>query len=394
MRNRWLRLVRAPRSQARAHELPPEITVAFLDLDNRQGVIQQAVAAECALRPASPILSEWEITQQSCYAAMAAYLTFTGDDPGAAQPVQQVQRQIAEAASAVDAFHRRHRATLDDAARAVANAAAEADSASAAAYRLRDRLNEPDARWMAYPSVQAADDRVQTVSHQLESARQRADPVATLQAASQLAASTSELAAALDAAPHQAERARRAVSSVRTRLEAAGTRATGMATMLSALLREFHVNSSADLIDNAPAGRISLNQVDALLQQASTALSEDRPEAALELTAQARTILGTAEGLIDAPQERLIQLRGLRSDPGAPERAARFRLRDAQRLAVSQGATAEWGTALDAQGPRIGRIVAALDAPHPDYWRYRRDLDAVEAFIADVVVHIREQAAR
>ena len=59
-----------------------------------------------------------------------------------------------------------------------------------------------------------------------------------------------------------------------------------------------------------------------------------------------------------------------------------------------RGLVREWGTALDAQVPRIDRIVAALDVPTPDYWRYQRDLGDVGEFIAGIVTRIREGSGR
>ncbi len=394
VRGRWRRRALPAQLRVRPSEVPLDIAASFLELDDRQRAVQRDVASERALHPDSPIMDEWRIVEQRSHAATAAYLALTEDCAALPNGTQQAQRLIAEAASAIDAFHRRHRGALDGAASAIASAIAEADSASAAAQRLRDRLNGPDARWISYPSVQDADRRFRILGGHLQTVRQQADLAAMASVTAQLVATSSELAAALDAAPHQAERARRALSSVRTRLAAADTRAAGMAATLSVLLREFHGDSSADLVGNSQASQDLLEQVDALLQAASTELREDRPEAALDCTARARTVLGAAEELIDAPLDRLTQLRGVRSDPGIPERGARFRLRDAQRLAVSQGATAEWGTVLDAQRSRIDQIVAALDAPNPDYWRYRCDLDAVEVFINRVVGRIREQASQ
>lgn len=374
--------------------MPADITGAFLHMDSRQGVAQQGVAAEAALRPSSPIVAEWDAVQQRCYTATAAYLALTGDDPRAMQPVPEVQRQLLEATQSVDDFCGRHRIALERAAGELANAAAAADAAIADAERIQQRLSGPDGRWLAYPSVREAEDRVQTAVHQLQSARQRNDPVATRQIAGQLTESITAVTETLDAAPHQAERARRAVASVQTRLAAARTRAGEIAPTLSALFREFHANSSADLVDNGRTSLVGLDRADALLQQALTASLEDRPETALELITQARSAIGAAEELIDAPSDRLALLRQLRNDAGSPEREVRFRLRDAQRLAVDRGLVREWGTALDAQGPRIDRIAAALDVPTPDYWRYQSDLRDVGEFIAGIVTRIRAGSVR
>ena len=374
--------------------MPADITGAFLHMDTRQGIAQQRISAEAALQPSSPIVAEWDAVQQRCYTATSMYLALTGDDPHAVQPLSEVQRQLLEATQSVDDFCGRHRIALERAAGELANVAAAADAAIAEAERIRQRLSGPDGRWLAYSSVREAEDRLQTAVHQLQSARHRVDPVATRQIAGQLAEAITGVTAALDAAPQQAERARRALASVQTRLAAARTRAGEIPPTLSALFREFHANSSADLWDNGRTSLVGLDRADALLQQAMTASREDRPEAALELITQARSAIGAAEELIDAPADRLALLRQLRNDTGSREREVRFRLRDAQRLAVDRGLVREWGTALDAQVPRIDRIVAALDVPTPDYWRYQRDLGDVGEFIAGIVTRIREGSGR
>jgi len=99
--------------------------------------------------------------------------------------------------------------------------------------------------------------------------------------------------------------------------------------------------------------------------------------------------LSVAEDLVDAVTGRLATLRAIRENPQAKVDEVRFRLRDAQHLAVQRGLTAEWGSVLDAQLDRIDRAVDALTGVHPDYWAYARDLDAVADFIAGVVARMR-----
>ena len=102
-----------------------------------------------------------------------------------------------------------------------------------------------------------------------------------------------------------------------------------------------------------------------------------------------RAELSRAEELVDAVTARLATLRSVRQNPGAKVDEVRFRLRDAQHLAVQRGLTAEWGSVLDSQLSRIDRAVDALTGVHPDYWAYVRDLDAVSTFIAGVVDRMR-----
>lgn len=394
MSGRWLRLTRRPRTETRPPDVAATLTTAFLDLDHRQGIAQAAVAAAAALHPASSIPEEWESVAQHCYSAMAAYLPLTAANGEPTQPAAQVARHLAEAAAAVDAFYSRHRYILDNAIGAVSAAATAAAAAATAARTADERLAGIDAPWRDYPSVHAAHLLMQSATAELSAARNRSDLIATQNSSEQLRTAAAALNDVLDLAPGRAEEARRAVTSVRTRLEALKTRTEGISAAVSTLLREFHADSSADLLGNEHRCRVDLNRAEGLLQQAETAARDGDPETALNLVGMARTVLATAAEHVDAPAQRLALLRSVRSDPQQDEQRARFRLRDAQRLAVDRGAQAQWGAALDAQALRIDRIVATLSGRHPDYWRYHFELNDVAQFVAGIVARIRQESAR
>lgn len=384
----WLRRNRSPHEAVSAPEMPPEVTAAFFDMDSRQGAAQQAVAAEGALNPGSPILGEWDIVRQSCYGASASYLALSTHDPGAQGP-DQVRRQLVEAAAGVDHYCQRHRSVLDRATSQVMTAAQKADSSLAVVQVLNRRLNGVDGQWLIYPSVRTANDLMQSTAGDLRSARERADLAATISAADRLSAAVAQLELALDRAPQRVEEANRAVSSVRTRLEAARTRAASADVALSDLLREFHADSSADIVDNERKSRAELDRADSLLKQASMASREGCPETALEFANEARLIISPAEALIDSAGNRLSLLRSIRDSPSQRERDVRFQVRDAQRLVIDRGIQAEWGTVLDAQVGRIDRIVAELHGRHPNYWKYHLGLGEVSEFVARIVARIR-----
>jgi hypothetical protein len=212
------------------------------------------------------------------------------------------------------------------------------------------------------------------------------------EAANRLDTATRELADALAQAPSRAAAANTAISSVTTRIAAVRTRAEGVPQAFSALLREFNAASSADLADNERESQRAIEAADAALGRARTAAAENNPEFALDLTTSARGFLAEAEQRVDAVTKRLTLLRAVRSDPQEQAKAVRFRLRDAQMLAVSRGLVAEWGSVLDAQAARIDRISETLSGRHPDYWAYVTELNAVTEFIAGVVERMRRQA--
>lgn len=158
---------------------------------------------------------------------------------------------------------------------------------------------------------------------------------------------------------------------------------------MSALLREFSAASSNDLANNGRQAQQAVDTADAELSRARAALNNHDPEQTLELTTSARGHLATAEERADAVTDRLTLLRQVRDQPQERAKTVRFKLRDAQMLAVNNGLVPQWGSVLDAQAERLDRVTGALVGRHPDYWTYVSELDAISAFIAGVVDRMR-----
>ncbi|WP_071289054.1 hypothetical protein [Mycolicibacterium llatzerense] len=395
MSNRWGRRSRSTRDDSTHLDFPAELTSAFLDMERRLDVAQHAVEIAIAGHSHPSLTAEWVTARDRAYAATTQYLAAVTPDPTTGPPTSlaDVGHAIDTARAGLDAFYDRHRRVLDSAAGAASAASAEAQASVALAVATLQRWSALDPQLAAYRSVQSAHDLVETGRNDVQSALARGDVAATRSAAERLRAAATGLDAAVAAAPQIDERARRTLASVQTRLAATSHRADTVAAAFSALLKEFHADSSADLHDNERCGRLRIAAAETLLGQAAMALTERRPEDAAVLAGQARDELGGAAELVDAVTDRLATLRALRADPAGPERDARFRVRDAQRLAVDRGAVTEWGTALDAQVARIDRIVAALTGRHPDYWRYHLALEEVSQYVSTIVTRIRQQAA-
>jgi hypothetical protein len=402
--SRWLRRSGSPRNEDHMRSAQALLTTTFLDMEKRQGMVESAFQAAHAFSPTSVIEREWEAVRDGCYEAVDAYLQATApadeadaswqNSPERMTTLHRAQQLLAEARRGLDEFEDRHRQELDAAAARAVAVSTQADTAVSAAHGARQRLTGTDETLLAYPSVQQARDQMEAAYHVLALARERHDLAGVNDGAERLSAAVTAVIDALTRAPQSAEQARRTVASVRTRVQALRHRADSVAPYLSALLREFHADSSSDLAGNERTSRIHLDRSDALLTQAAAAHGERRPEAALDLAAQSRAELADAERLIDAVSDRLDLLRQLRSDPTVKEREVRFRLRDAQRLAVDRGADKEWGSALDAQVQRIDRIVAGLSGRHPDYWAYHGELDDVSQFVATIVARIRQRSVQ
>lgn len=372
------------------------MVAAFLDMDRRQSVAEAGVTASHALTPDRGLLREWEPVRQRCYDAAADYLQLARTEPDRPlQPAPEYERvthRIADAARTLDRFYETHRGHLEQSvalARTAPQLARHAREQALAAFETQ--LAPENERYARYPSVRAAAAALETSLSALDAAagpgalRDRAKPVEDAAAA---------LRAALAEAPGRDGEARNAVASVTTRIGAVRTRSGQLAPAFSALLREFNAASSADLSGNERKANALLERAESLLGQAREALRGGDPEAALDAVAAVRTELSAAEDLVDAVTGRLATLRAIRENPNAKVDEVRFRLRDAQQLAVQRGLTAEWGSVLDAQLGRIDSAVDALTGVHPDYWAYARDLDAVSGFIAGVVERMRGRTDR
>lgn len=396
MPSRWLRWSRGPREVDTHNEIPTELTNAFLDMERRLDIAQRAAEAAIALRSDISLAAEWVAARDQAYAATAQYVAVSA--PGSVHAGKQLTaadaaRAIELAREGLDAFLERHRHVLDTAIAATSTARAEAEETLAGVAPVLQRFAALHYDMAGYPSVQAARGLVDGARVSTQSALQGGDTSTISEAAFQLRLATEALDEAVAAAPKRGEQARRTLASVRTRLEAATGRADTLETSFSMLLREFHADSSADLRHNERNAREYMVAAQTCLDQAAAALTARQPEDATTLAGQAREELSNAEALIDAVTGRLAALRAIRADPSELERDIRFRVRDAQRLAVERDAVEGWGSALDAQVPRIDRIVEGLSGRHPDYWKYNLALEEVSEFVTTIVSRIRIQSA-
>lgn len=367
-------------------------------MDRRQSAADAATIASEEIFPERGLGRRWAPVRDACYAAAELYLALTAEIDRAEQAgprtrdrqqyVDAAVRQLGAAAQEVDRFYHGNRAALEEAValrRAVPELVAHVTAAAA-----RVRRQAAESEYAGYPSVRgsaaAVDEAIVTLEAVPAHERGR---VRT--AANHLAAVTADLSESLTQAPSRAGAARNAISSVTTRIAAVRTRAERIGPARSALLREFNAASSADLADNERTSERHIAAADEALAGARAAAAEHNPELALDLTTTARGHLADAEQLVDAVTKRLTELRAVRDNPRERAEAVRFRLRDAQMLAVTRGLVPEWGSVLDAQVERLDRVTAALSGRHPDYWAYVNELDTITEFIAGVVERMRKQ---
>lgn len=367
-------------------------------MDRRQSVADSATHAAEQIFPEHGFARRWEPLRARCYGAAEAYLNLTeeldatertGVPAGGQVRVDEVMRQLTAAAREVDEYYHGNRARLEEAAAVLAAVPRLAEQVKVAAAAVRGQAAESE--FAHYPSVSGAAAAVDEALVTLEALPPDTQAGAVRAASHELDAAAKVLAEALAAAPSRAGAAANALASVATRIAAVRTRAEGIGPAMSALLREFHAASSADLANNERASERDIAAADVALGRARAAAADDNPELALELTTTARTHLAAAEEQVDAVTKRLSVLRAVRANPQEKAEAVRFRLRDAQMLAVGRGLTAEWGSVLDAQVDRIDRITGTLSGRNPDYWAYVTELDAITDFIAGVVERMRRE---
>ncbi|MEU8895347.1 hypothetical protein [Nocardia sp. NPDC048505] len=375
-------------------------------MDRRQSASEAAVHASEQVFPERGHAALWEPVRARCYAAAGAYLSLTEEldtaerektaFPQGQARADAVTRQLIDAARGVDEFYRGQQAQLEHALTVLGSVPQLAQQVKHTAAGVRAQAAESE--YASYPSVLARAAAVDEALITLEAAELGSGATGrgvagkVREAANRLESVTAELADALAQAPSRLGAARTAITSVNTRLAAVRTRAERLDPAQSALLREFNAASSADLANNGRESQRDIGAAATALERARAAMAENNPELALELTATARGHLAEAERQVDAVTKRLALLREVRADPQDKAKAVRFRLRDAQMLAVGRGLVAEWGSVLDAQADRIDRITESLSGRHPDYWAYVTELDAVTEFIAGVVDRMRKQA--
>lgn len=364
-------------------------------MDRRQSIAEAAVAASEQMFPERGMAARWEPIRARCYDAAGAYLALTerldqAEREGGTVPQPEIEtlvRRLGAAAGGVDEFYRGNQGHLEHAVAVygtVPQLVAQVRSAAAQARQAAEV-----SAYAGYPSVRQCAAGVDEGLVTLEAAVAGAGAGVVREAATDLEGRTRALSRALEDAPGKQHSATTAVASAGTRLSAAQHRLERIPPALSALLREFNAASSADLANNERQAHRAIDSAAAELSKARAALQNNDPEQTLELTTSARGYLATAEEQSDAVTDRLALLREVREKPQDSAKAVRFKLRDAQMLAVNNGLVTEWGSVLDGQSDRLDRVSAGLVGRHPDYWAYVSELEAITVFIAGVVERMR-----
>ncbi len=367
------------------------MTTAFLQTDRLLAEIEDGIAASHDTDPTRDVVGRWTPVREQHAQATSRYLELQRPEPespyASAAVYEDCTRRLEQVSAEMTAFRERFGEKLARA-RAARQIAAEAvRQARAAADRAVAELDRPESLpFLQYPSVIAAVDVLAAQVRRLDTVTDSADRQESATAVTDAAAAVH---AALAAAPGRTGEAQNAVRSIATRISAVATRAEQLEPARSALLREFSAACSNDLVDNDRVAADAAAAADREVQAARGEITAGHPESALAHCGKARDHLRAADDAVDAVTDRLRSLREIRANPAAVADRVRFRLRDAQQLAMQRDLVGEWGSVLDAQVDRIDRACAALDGVHPDYWTYTTDLEAIDSFIGGVVDRMR-----
>ncbi|UGQ14073.1 hypothetical protein LO772_10980 [Yinghuangia sp. ASG 101] len=214
-----------------------------------------------------------------------------------------------------------------------------------------------------------------------------------------LAARVTETAQALydeaERLPRLRDDVTRRLSSLRTRAQAVASRAENLEPALSRLRQGYSAACWTDLEGAGALVARSVEVAEARLDEAATAITARAWADAVSRLATARATLGNADDAMAAVHDRLRDLDEVARDPGAEIERTRFALRDAQRLAVGDRATAEdkYARRLDALVFRLEAVGTDADTPHPDWWRFLSETRAIRSEIGRIVQQIRDDRA-
>ncbi|MFI0901152.1 hypothetical protein [Streptomyces sp. NPDC020983] len=195
--------------------------------------------------------------------------------------------------------------------------------------------------------------------------------------------------------PEQAREIDKRLVSLRTRVQALGTRAEGVAPVLSELRRRFSLACWQDLQPVPEQAAQAVRQAEATLAEARRARDAQAWSQASAKLATVRALMDDVDGAVGAARDRLQRLNEVSRDPKAEVERTRFAIRDAQRLAM-QGRTQpepRHARPLDEAVARLDRALAGLEGAHPDYWAFLTETAAVRETVNRVVSNIREDRA-
>jgi chromosome segregation ATPase len=193
--------------------------------------------------------------------------------------------------------------------------------------------------------------------------------------------------------PRAAEKVRNTLTSVRTRVQAVAGRIPAVQETMRQLLRNYSQACWQDLRGAPAAIEEGLVRARERIAEADAHIARAEWRPAQRALTAARTELSAADRRAGQVTGRLADLDAAAADPAKPADAARFVVRDAQKLVVTAGPdiSPRHAKTLDALVERLEQAGRRLTGAHPDYWAYLQELEAIKTGARDVVARVREE---
>ncbi|MFB4315479.1 molecular chaperone DnaJ [Actinomadura sp. 21ATH] len=402
---------RGPRPDAAAIEAREAAAAAFYDMDRAQKYLQGRVTVfgDLDAKAAAPVRHDFGALSDSADAAAVAYISvldandLDGDrERGPAEydaarraflavtdRLQKITRdlerfgerlapQMARLEAALDQLPPRLAAARDAVAAAEAAVAAARDAGMDAAdpearlARARESLARLSSQGLGGLGLAGAMDLADEVRHAADQAREEAEEL-----------------------PRIGQKVRNSLASVRTRSDMVAGRIEPVRQAMRLLLRHYSQSCWQDLRGAPEAVGAGVERARERLNEASAHIARNEWKPAQRALTAARTELNGAERRAAQVTGRVAELDAAAADPGKPAEAARFAVRDAQKLATAQpgGAAPHHARALDALVERLEAAPRRLTGAHPDYWSYLQELESIKTAAGDVVTRIRDERA-
>ncbi|MEU4295956.1 hypothetical protein [Kitasatospora aureofaciens] len=394
--------------RAEAQEARAAAQEAFYELDETQREVQLAVetvrageegaGAQRLLAELPAISGRVEQVTVNYLAALDAHdLDNEALDAGSAAQarrlLEDVKGQLRSARAELTDFLRRLQPTVQHAEQQLMRVAPAVEQAKRALLQATTTLDEVRGAGLRADEPAARLAELAPELGRLNEGAARHGVAATLQRAEDVRRRAEAISADAAQLPERARELDRRVSSLRTRIQALETKAATVDPALSELRRRFSTACWQDLQpvpeQVAEAGRAAERK----LAEAARARDEQRWADATAAIGTVRALLDTADGSVQAVNDRLRQLNEAQHDPNREVERARFAVRDAQRLAMAGRSAPDprHAAPLDEAVARLDRAVATLQAAgrHPDYWYFLTELAAVRETAARVIGLIR-----
>jgi hypothetical protein len=319
--------------------------------------------------------AEYDAARRALTAVTEGLTKVTGDLNGFAA---RLGAQLAGLEAALDRLPPRLTAARDAVAAAEATiarareAGMDAGEPEAVLAQARDTLARLSSQGLGGLGLSGAMDAAEEVRRLAETAREQAEEL-----------------------PRAAEKVRHSLASVRTRVQVVAGRLEPVREAMSRMLRGYSQACWQDL-RNAPA------VIEEGLVRARERIAEAQAHAGRGEWAQAqravtaaRTELSAADRRAGQVTGRLAELEAAAADPAGPAEAARFVVRDAQKLVVTAGSaiSPEHARTLDGLVERLEKAPGLLRGAHPDYWAYLQELESIKTAARGVVERVRAERA-